>query len=258
MTDDTAAPTARTIDLSERVAAPVEVLWKALTDPAELERWFPLRSDGEAGPGKKIMFSWGEGDWWTNVITWEPNERVRWMDDPHPGSETPPLVVEWTLTTEGGQTVVRLVHSGFGTGSQWDGMYDALTDGWTYFLRNLRHYVERHAGTPREMAWARRKTSVPAATVWQRLTGDEGLRLTSDRMHLAGAAGTVERATPTRHLWGTFPTLGDAILFVEFEGRGEQYTLGIWLSTYGLPAAEVTRLRSAVDALSERVTAESA
>ncbi len=177
------------------------------------------------------------------------------MDDQYPDSPTPPLAMEWTITAEGGRTVVRLVHSGFGSGTQWDDMYDALTDGWTYFLRNLEHYVERHFGTPREMAWTRRRTEVPASAVWTRLIGPDGLRLTSDGMELGGAAGTVERATPGRHLWGTFPTLGDAILFVEFEGHGEQYNLGIWLSTYGLAPSEVARLRGAVDALADRVLA---
>jgi uncharacterized protein YndB with AHSA1/START domain len=255
MTDDAPTPVKRTIDLSTHVHAPVEAVWKALTDPAELERWFPLRSGGEAGPGKKILFSWDEGEWWTNVTEWKPNQLVRWVDDAYPDSPNPPLAVEWTLTTERGQTVVRLVHSGFGNGTQWDNMYDALTDGWTYFLRNLTHYVERHFGTPRAMAHTRRKTSVPAQTAWARLTGAEGLRLTSDDMHLGGATGTVERATPARHLWGTFPTLGDAILFIEFEGRGETYTLGVWLSTYGLAPGEVARLQGEVNALADRVLA---
>ncbi len=39
------------------IAAPVEALWKALADPAELVRWFPLEAQVTPGPGGSIRCS---------------------------------------------------------------------------------------------------------------------------------------------------------------------------------------------------------
>jgi hypothetical protein len=45
------------------------------------------------------------------------------------------------------------------------------------------------------------------------------------------------------------PQLNDAVLFVELEGGGRG---GIWLSTYGLPAAQVSGLQPQLDRMDER------
>ena len=42
----------------EVAASPAEV-WKALTDPAELARWFPLEARVTPGERGKIFLSWG-------------------------------------------------------------------------------------------------------------------------------------------------------------------------------------------------------
>jgi hypothetical protein len=43
-------------------------------------------------------------------------------------------------------TVLRIVASGFSTDSKWDEEFDAITQGWGYFIRNLRFYLERFRG----------------------------------------------------------------------------------------------------------------
>ena len=40
----------RVIEKQIRIAAPTDVVWKALTDAEELTRWFPL--DAKVKPGK--------------------------------------------------------------------------------------------------------------------------------------------------------------------------------------------------------------
>ena len=64
--------------------------------------------------------------------------------------------------------MVRLVQSGLSADANWDEMYDALVDGWTYFLFNLAFYLARHRGKPRGMVWKR------AATVKVRAQNVEG------------------------------------------------------------------------------------
>lgn len=242
----------RVIHMSATLNATPEQVWKAFTDPAELARWFPLRSGGTPGPNGKVLLSWGDdSEWWTNITAWKPNEHLQWTDPQIPGAP-PPLVCDWYIATEKGKTVVRGVHSGFGSNPDWDAMYDGMKAGWTFFMRNLRHYVERHLGTPRDMVYARRKTTVAAATVWERLTSAAGLAIVGDRMRFAGTDGHVEYAKPGQRLWGTLAGLNDSLLFVEFEGGGDSYNVGLWLSTYGLPAARVEKLQAEMNDLSAR------
>ena len=58
--------------------APVEAVWKALTDPNELAKWFALSARVTPGRGGKIFLSWGpdcEGE--AEIIAWEPNKNLR-------------------------------------------------------------------------------------------------------------------------------------------------------------------------------------
>ncbi len=47
----------RTIVKEIEVAAPLEVVWKSLTDGTELARWFPLAASVEPGMGGKMRLS---------------------------------------------------------------------------------------------------------------------------------------------------------------------------------------------------------
>ena len=106
----------RALHMSATVTATPEQAWKALADPVELARWFPLRSGGTPGLGGKVLLNWGdEAEWWVNITAWKPNEHLQWTDQQVPGGP-PPLVLDWFITTEKGKTVIRGVHSGFHQG----------------------------------------------------------------------------------------------------------------------------------------------
>jgi hypothetical protein len=51
------------------------------------------------------------------------------------------------------------------------------------------------------------------------------------------------------------PDLDDALLFVERESLKDDFTLGLWLSTYGLPEARTRALQADLDALAKRLAA---
>jgi uncharacterized protein YndB with AHSA1/START domain len=51
----------RTIVKEIEVAAPLETVWKALTDGTELARWFPLEATVEPGVGGNVRLSLGAG-----------------------------------------------------------------------------------------------------------------------------------------------------------------------------------------------------
>ncbi|MFW6084618.1 MAG: SRPBCC family protein, partial [Gemmatimonadota bacterium] len=54
-----------------------ERVWKALTDAADLVRWFPLEARVEPGEGGSVHMSWkNEYAGTSEILTWEPNERL--------------------------------------------------------------------------------------------------------------------------------------------------------------------------------------
>ena len=173
------ADKARVIETTVEIAAPVSAVWKALTDARELERWFPLEARVTPGVGGEVFMSWGapwEGG--SRIDVWEENKRLRTRGFLEHGDAS---LVEYTLEARGGKTVLRLVHSGFAHGTDWeDELFGGTERGWRYELRSLRHYLERHAGTDRRALWPRAKVRGTAAEVWNRLVGKE-------RPHARGA-----------------------------------------------------------------------
>src|SRR5208282_609835 len=103
----------RRVEREIEVDAYVEQVWKALTEAKELTRWFPLEARVTPGVGGKIFVSWGpsfEGE--AEILAWEPGKKFAWKD--------PMGLVEWTLESRGGKTVVRLLQSGFLGDSDWE------------------------------------------------------------------------------------------------------------------------------------------
>ncbi len=222
----------RVIEESVEIAAPIEAVWKALTDADELTRWFPLDARVKPGPGGSIWMSWrNEYQWDIPIEVWDPPRRLRLAyavpagtaakagatkpGSPHSGTaeasagpspEADPsfglhVAIDYHLETRGGHTFVRLVHSGFGAGAGWDAELDATRRGWRFELGSLQHYLERHRGTPREVVYARAKIDLPREEAWKRLMGPDGLRVRAgglvpgSRYALSTAAGQVIEGT---------------------------------------------------------------
>jgi uncharacterized protein YndB with AHSA1/START domain len=238
-------------------AAPDDV-WRALTEAEQLIRWFPAEARVSPGVGGTIFISWGPGcEGEAPIHLWEPGHRFGWQE---PGPQT--LAVEWEIEAKQGRCLVRLVQSGFGDEPSRDDYIDAVDRGWSYFLINLRHYLERHAGTPRDLISVRAPQTRRRSTTWTRLLGGEGFGAQTPAA-TPTEGGTCQLRLGARsydaHVlihqepWtfaATLPDLDDALLFVEMESGEKQWHCGVWLSTWGLPAPTLTELRGAVAALS--------
>lgn len=251
----------RAIELQIDVKASPEQVWAALTDPEELKRWFPPDARVTPGAGGSIWLSWGPGvEGEARIETWDPPRRFRWVEE-HGGTR---LAVEWQIEARGGSTAVRLVHSGFGSGDKWDDWYDGTRRGWSYFVANLKHYLEVHRGTERALVWARRQQQRSREEAWARLFGPGGFDLAA-----APAAGEAcvlrwsDASLPTRVLAAEsphsfaalLPDLAQALLFVEMESSPGIWHCGVWLSTYGLSGDRVKALQAGLDRLADRVLA---
>src|SRR5262249_47343733 len=157
----------RRFEISLAIDARQQDVWDALTKAEELTRWFPPEAAVTPGEGGSMKWAWGDA--WSGVMridAWKAPSLLRLVDEsarPYDtegktvsGSDVQParVAIEVTLETNGGQTVVRLVHSGFGTGAAWDDEIEGVSTGWPYELRSLAHYLTRHRGRNRHVAYA--------------------------------------------------------------------------------------------------------
>jgi len=262
--------TDRVVEAQIEIAAPADAVWKALTEADELARWFPLRARVEPGEGGSIWLSWEElyeGE--ARIRIWEPGRHLRTgYLPPDEAAERPgalELLVDYHIEARGDTTVLRVVHSGFGREGQWDDEYEGVRRGWAYELRSLRHYLERHAGEHRRVAWAMRRLQIPEADAWARLMGGDGLlaegtiaeRGEGDAYSIRTASGlrlegTVHINQPPLDFSGTVANLNDALFRLGLEPGKEGRTAVLWLATYGLAQETVSEIADGFDAIFER------
>lgn len=136
------------------IDAPIEEVWKAITEATEIARWFAPKMTVQPGVGGFVLADWGPNlEWKTVIEVWEPNKHLRTVEvrdrimtaapDAMP-LEPCRLVQDYYLEAKGGKTVLRLVHSGFGTSSKWDQEYEGTRDGWAGCFLRLKSLLERH------------------------------------------------------------------------------------------------------------------
>jgi uncharacterized protein YndB with AHSA1/START domain len=251
--------TDRALDLTIEIDATLEEVWQALTTGEGIARWFAPHAAVTPGEGGSVSVGWDPKEMWDTPITvWEPLRRMQTASEmPSTDGRTVRLAVDYFLEVQGGRVRVRLVHSGFDDSESWDGYIDGLDAGWTYFLFNLKHALERHRGIDRRQLSARFRTTARAGEEHP-VFGAKGLRVQPPvgglrpgdacRLSLGGVeVDAVDATVAVRHSARTIafvvPAWNDALLFVEREGMKETHQLGVWLSLYGVPETTAAPLR---------------
>jgi uncharacterized protein YndB with AHSA1/START domain len=139
------------IEREIEIDAPVEVVWRTITEPEQITQWFADKVELEVKPGANGYMGFGEQGGAVVVVTVEPPNlfSFRWN---HPAGEEPApgnsLLVEFTLTGKGDQTHLRVTESGLGQISRPDidkqRYADDHNEGWGKFLGRLaRLFDER-------------------------------------------------------------------------------------------------------------------
>jgi uncharacterized protein YndB with AHSA1/START domain len=244
--------TPRSLERQVTIAAPPAAVWRALTDAEELTRWFPLEARVEPGGGGAIFVRWDDADQGESRITiWEPERHlgtVGWAGDLRE------IVTDYYLEAAEGGTRLRVVNSGFGRGTDWDEMLDGFGYGWDFELRGLRHYLERHRGAPRHVAWVRLPLDGTRERTWHRLAGPGGwfgdaFARVAEGDHFSATTpqgdrftGQVERWQPPHQLVARVEEWNDALLRVHLTPSSCGGGAIVWLSTYGMPSSEVGAL----------------
>ncbi len=214
------------------IPAPVEEVWRAITEASEIRRWFAPEVATDPRPGGEYSLSWGPG--------MEGKGFFEVVDAPHhvrlvsirtlPGSDKEVrLAQDFYIEGKGGTTVLRLVHSGFPDGADWDNEFNGTKAGWPIFFRVLRHGLTRHRGA------AARNFDLYA------LSGESIERA----WELLGEIRPADAHPEGRDCaWWIMPGENDAMVHLACAPYGPK--TGIWMNvaTYDLPESAVAELRS--------------
>lgn len=247
----------RSFEMTLAIDAPRDRVWKALTDPEELVRWFPLEARVTPGEGGEIHLGWAEGVGGpSKILAWDEGKHLRtgWfntMPDGTPIPERTQLAVDYRLESDGGKTVLRVVNSGFLEGAAWDEELEGVTWGWNFELRSLRHYLEHHLGKQRHVATARIPVKMDRDAASRKLwtdrallaggkppKGDEGdsydiTLATGERMR-----GEILYSELPRQFAGTATDHGNGLFRALVEKCSDELESWLWLSTWGRSADE--------------------
>jgi uncharacterized protein YndB with AHSA1/START domain len=246
----------RSVDLSIDIDATLDEVWQALTTGEGIARWFAPHAAVTPGAGGSVSIGWDPKEMWSQPITvWEPLRRMQTASEmPTADGRVVRLAVDYYLEAQGGRVRLRLVHSGFNDSGSWDDYIDGLDAGWTYFLFNLKHAIERHRGVDRRQLSARFRTTASPGEEHP-VYGAKGLRVRpeigglrpGDACRLALGGVEVDATVAVRHRARTagflVPAWNDALLFVEREGMKDTHQLGVWLSLYGVPDTTAATLQ---------------
>lgn len=143
------------IEKSIELRAPIEQVWRALTDPVEFGQWFRVKLDEPFVPGQRTR----------GHITYPGYEHLKWevvtatMDEPrlfsfhwHPYATDPdvdyakekPTLVEFRLEPTAEGTRLEIIESGF-DGVPAHRREEAMRrngDGWAQQIENIKAHVE--------------------------------------------------------------------------------------------------------------------
>jgi uncharacterized protein YndB with AHSA1/START domain len=144
----------RDLERTFSVSAPLERVWEAMTDPEELNLWYlPFRVAEDGSTHTEILGV----DRASEVVEFEPKRMLR-MRTEYAGDEQwpvlPPSTRAMTVVLEATDTGtrVRITHSGFGEGAEWDQVLGATARGVEETIADLVLYLQTGVGVRRHPA----------------------------------------------------------------------------------------------------------
>jgi hypothetical protein len=175
------------------------------------------------------------------------------------------VATDYRLEADGGKTVLRLVHSGFGDDADWDELFDATRTGWAFELRGLKHYLENHRGRDRLVAWAKAAYPGSRARAWARLMSADGFGelggLSAGERYAAASfgdelTGEVRFIEEPTSFVATVDGWNNAFLRIKLEDLYGLREANLWLSAYGVPKGDVDALEKRWQSRLDRLFSE--
>jgi uncharacterized protein YndB with AHSA1/START domain len=138
--------TGRTVEKELFIAAAPERVYHAFTNKDELEKWFVTRAEIDPRPGGTFNLWWKDEHVPGQIVKLDPPRQMifTWDDGPESGVTT--CTIDFIPESDG--TLLRLTHTGFGEGDNWDNLYNGVNGGWTSELDNLKQWAETSTAKP--------------------------------------------------------------------------------------------------------------
>lgn len=117
-------------------------VYRAITDPAQLARWFCERAEIALHRGGAYRFIIAGGWEHTGTIARiVPGKSItlRWAWEGVPLHNT---LFRLSVRPSGRGTLLTVVHTGFPRAESWVGLYGVSEWGWTYYAMNLKSVLE--------------------------------------------------------------------------------------------------------------------
>ena len=130
----------RSLEKELFINATPQRVFQALTEQADLERWFVQKAEVDLRPGGAIRLEWAPDVVEIGtILVLDPPHRLsyRWE-----ALEPSPTTITFELTAENDGTRLRLIHTGIGEGEDWDNYYTAVDSGWSAHLIDLTTWLE--------------------------------------------------------------------------------------------------------------------
>ena len=130
--------------------APIEKVWKAITDKDQMKKWYFELKEFKAEKGFKFQFTGGDDKVQylheCEVIVADPPNKLSYSWT-YPEHNTGYSVVTWELFEEGqGKTRLKLTHTGLDSfpNDQPNFAITSFTEGWNYIIgESLKNFVEK-------------------------------------------------------------------------------------------------------------------
>lgn len=136
--------------------APPEAIFEALTEPAQLTKWFVSKAKVELKKGGKVKFTWKGGHTMNGKVkrfTVGRKVAYGWRDNLGKGKEAKTLAV-FEISKKGTGSMLKLTHGGFGDSKAWIELYGGIQSGWAYYLMNLKSVLSQGRDLRSEYDWA--------------------------------------------------------------------------------------------------------
>jgi hypothetical protein len=211
------------------VAAPIETVWKALREPAEMCRWFGWNYPTLAEDIDMMFFQNTQADEATHTIR-----------------DSGGMPDYFALEAQGAQTIVRVIRSAPVTDGTWQGIYDDVTEGWLTFFQQLKFVLERHPGADRRTVFLNGRAKAEGTPLPAQALGLDALAVAriGERYAVDTAIGEKLEGTvwyrTTYQLGLTVDGYGDGLLIINARPRTAKSHHGggsIIVTTYGLDDA---------------------
>jgi uncharacterized protein YndB with AHSA1/START domain len=126
------------------VKAPPEKVFRALTQPSLLRKWFVASARFSPRTGGNYTFSWGGEMIQSGKVLSYARDKSLSLSWPQVQRGKPLGMTRATfkLKPKGDGTILDVNHTGFKSGTLWNENYSAVCSGWAYFLMNLKSVLQ--------------------------------------------------------------------------------------------------------------------